>query len=398
MLILVLNVGSTSLKWQLIMFPGEKVLFKGKIENIGTATCHVSWQYVESPSEQRDCPNMDYAKAVEFVKSLLDPTKGLSDIACIAFKTVISDGYNGCEMLDKEVLAAMERFIFLAPAHNPPYITAIKFCQEIFPGIPLVGLFEPAFHTTIPECASVYALPKSWREKGVRPYGFHGASHRWASERAAELMELDEEESDFISLHLGGSSSGCAIRAGKSIDTTMGFTPQTGFFHAYRIGDFDVFGALYMMQVHGLSVDDVIRDLTENSGFLGLSEISEDLRVVIEAMQENNAQAKLAFDAFVRGIVKTVGAYYALLPNLKALIFTGGIGERSLILREAVCSQIEHLGITFDRSKNDAVEEGKEKFINGLYSPVKVICIPADEELIVAREAYKKLQELENAA
>lgn len=391
--ILVTNVGSTSLKYRLYSFPDEELKAVGRVERIGQGTGRAEWKHgTQEGAKEIEFPT--HKEAVEFVLKQLavNTLKDLSQLDCVAFKTVIAKNRVGCEFLDDEVLHAMEEYIFLAPAHNPPYINAIKMFRQLLPDTPLIGLFEPAFHLTMPEKAKVYPIPKEWREKyGIQRYGFHGASHRYVSERTPQLVEKNARDLKIISCHLGGSSSLAAIDGGKSIDTSMGFTPQTGVFQGTRIGDFDPFAVFYVMKEEGLPIDDMVRILTKESGLKGLSGISEDMRDLVKAMDEGNADAKLAFEAYCYGIKKTIGSLYAVLGGLDVLCFAGGIGERGSRVREEVCRGLEHLGIQLDLAKNKGCN-GSEENIATTDSSTAIWVIPTNEELIVGRAAYIKLR------
>ncbi len=393
MLILVTNVGSTSLKYRLYEFPGERTLASGRVERIGTGEGSASWEHGDNQG-QEERAFASHREAIELVLGKLQDgvIGGFSDLDCVAFKTVIAKGYVGCELLDSNVLKAMDDYVFLAPAHNPPYIRAIEMFRELLPETPLIGLFEPAFHLTMPDYARVYPLPKEWREKHrIQRYGFHGASHRYVSERLPQLMNTDKGKLNIITCHLGGSSSLCAIQGGKSIDTSMGFTPQTGIFHATRIGELDPFAALFLMREEGYSVDDMVLKLTKESGLLGLSGVSEDMRDIEAALDEGNPDAKLAFEAFCYGVKKIIGSYAAVLGRVDALVFAGGIGERGMRVRKGICQGLEGLGIRLDEEKNNACS-AIEMELTAEGSSVATWVVPTNEELIVARAAFEKLQ------
>lgn len=392
MRILVTNVGSTSLKYNLYDFPEEKSLASGRVERIGSGQGSAQWSNGDDKGSIEQAFNT-HREAIQFVLEKLQTSviQSLEEINCVSFKTVIAKGFNGCEILDETVLKAMEDYVFLAPAHNPPYINAIRLFEELLPNAQRIGLFEPAFHLTMPDYARTYPIPKEWRDNyGIQRYGFHGASHRYVTERSAELMNKDKSEINLISCHLGGSSSLCAVANGKSVDTSMGFTPQTGTFHATRIGDFDPFAVFYVMKEENLSIDDAIKTLTKESGMAGLSGVSEDMRDVEAAMDDGNDDARLAFDAFAYSIKKYIGAYYAVLGRLDVLAFAGGIGERGKRLRAAVCNGLQHLGVELDESKNEDCN-GDEMLISIDGKPVSVWVVPTNEEVIVARAAYEKL-------
>lgn len=393
MRILVANVGSSSFKYRLYQLPDEKLFAEGRIERIGGGQGAASWTHGEAGgSQEAEFPT--HREAVEFTLKQLsdDGVCAVEELDCVAFKTVVSKGYVGCELLEEPVLKAMEDFFFLAPAHNPPYVKAIRMFKELLPDTPLIGLFEPAFHLTMPDYARAYPIPKEWREAyAVERYGFHGASHRYVSQRVPQLLNQQSAETNVISCHLGGSSSMCAIQGGKSIDTTMGFTPQTGLFHGTRVGDFDGFAILYMMREAGLSIDDAVHQLTKESGLKGLSGVSDDMRDIESAMDEGNDEARLAFEAFCYAVKKYIGSYVAVLGRIDCIAFAGGIGERGARVREQCLSGLEHLGIHLDAVKNNQCN-GNEADISAVGSPASVWVVPTNEELIVARAAYEKLQ------
>ncbi|MDX9752456.1 MAG: acetate/propionate family kinase [bacterium] len=391
--ILVTNVGSTSLKYRLYRFPEETMLAVGRVERIGLSQGIAEWDHQGSKGKS-EAEFASHKEAVEFILQRLQETV-LPDIAqldCVAFKTVIAKNRCGCEILDDTVLQAMEDYNFLAPAHNPPYINAIRMFKALLPTTPLIGLFEPAFHLTMPEKARVYPIPKAWRETyAIQRYGFHGASHRYVSERTPQLMGREGKDLKIISCHLGGSSSMTAIAGGKSIDTSMGFSPQGGVFQGTRIGDFDPFAVFYVMKEENLTIDEIVPQLTKESGLAGLSGISADMRDIEAAMDAGNPDARLAFDAFCYGIQKYIGAFYAVMGGLDVLCFAGGIGERSPRVRETVCTGLEHLGICLDSDKNKDCA-GTEQSLSQSQSPVVIWVVPTNEELIVARAAYQKIQ------
>lgn len=393
MRILVTNVGSTSLKYRLFDFPAETVLASGRVERIGSPKGAAEWNHGVYTG-QIEQSFATHREAIELILSRLeqDGVQRIAELGCVAFKTVIAKGFVGCELLTTEVLQAMQDYVFLAPAHNPPYIKAIQLFRELLPETPLIGLFEPAFHLTIPDYAKVYPIPKRWREEHqIQRYGFHGASHRYVSERVPQLMNRGKNEVNVISCHLGGSSSLCAIQGGKSIDCSLGFTPQTGVFHGTRIGEMDPFAAFYVMQTEGLGLDEINRILTKESGLLGLSGVSEDMRDIESAMDQGNDDARLAFQAFAYQVKKYIGSYYAALGRLDALAFAGGIGERSPRMRSEICRGLQHLGIALDEDKNKECR-AKESLISAPGSPVQVWVAPTNEEVVVARAAFEKLQ------
>lgn len=368
--ILVANIGSTSFKFQLLETDSGAVLAKGRIERIG--------------QPGGDCP--DYATAISrCVADIAGPGKPLGslvELSGIGFKAVHGGPLSGAHLVDDRVLAAMEEFSFFAPAHNPPYIAAMRSFRQALPGMPLVALFETAFFDRMPEAATTYAVPYEWKQElGVRRYGFHGASHRAASERAQEV--LGRKQIRHISCHLGGSSSLAAIRSGVAIDTSFGMSPQSGLPHNNRTGDLDVFAALFVMKRLGLGVDEMAAALSARSGLAGISGTSGDMRDLEEGAARGNARCRLAIDVLVRSIRHYIGAFLVELGGLDVLTFSGGIGENSPEVRAQVCARLEGFGIVLDREKNDAARG--EARISAGSSPVAVLIVPADEERIVAR-------------
>ncbi|MBT5872814.1 MAG: acetate/propionate family kinase, partial [Candidatus Latescibacteria bacterium] len=339
----------------------------------------------------------DYSSAISYtIKLLKDREKGvvreLSDIDAVGFKPVHAMSVTGCKALTDDVLDAMHTAIPLAPAHNPPYLAAIQLFRELMPEIPLYGLFEPTFHETIPEFARVYGVPQEWESRyGIRRYGFHGASHRYIAERVPQLIGPDSDAEKIVSCHLGGSSSVCAIDGGKSVDTSMGLTPQSGLMQSNRIGDLDPFAVLSVMDQSALTTDEIRGILCSQSGLKGVSGLeSGDMRDLLEAEHGGHERASLAVKAFVYEIKKLIGAYAAAMGGLSAVAFTGGIGERSTLIRERVCTGLEFLGVEIDDDRNRSCEN--EGIISSHENPVAVAVIPAREEFVIAREVSSTLK------
>ena len=390
MKLLVCNAGSTSLKFKLFEMPKERVLAEGKVERVGTdrAIYHFS-----KPSgfrifrEHLSIPT--YTEGIQtFLNDLLDREHGeLSDLAeleRVGFKTVLSKGHYGIHELTPEVLQGMEDYMVVAPAHNRPYLEAIRQFQKLTPDAMLVGAFETAFHQTIPLERKIYGIPYEWYEKyGIERLGYHGASHSYVAET---LTELYGSTGKAISCHLGGSGSLCAIDDGRSVDTSFGISLQVGIIQSNRCGDIDPF-IVPFLQKEGMSLDEVLEGLTKRGGLLGISGVSNDLRDVEEAAHAGNKRAQLAIDVFCNGIVRYIGSYFAELGGLDHLVFTAGIGEHGATIREKVCRQLEHMGILIDPEKNRNCPAGNA-VISREDSPVKIHVIPANEELGVARKTY----------
>ena len=329
----------------------------------------------------------DHVEAVHHcLAQLTDAAHGClrdaSEVSAIAFKTVHGGRYSGVQRVTPDVLAAMEEMRGVAPAHNPPYIAAMRLLAEKLPQIPLVAAFETDFHATIPEYNRVYAIPYEWTESaGVRRWGFHGASHRYIAGRTAELLGRDDLR--VISCHLGGSSSLCAIKSGKSVATSMGMSPQSGLPQNNRVGDFDVFALPRIMEYTGKPLREVLSVLANQSGLLGMSGVSTDCRDIAEAAAAGNARARLALDVFIASVRHYLGAYLVEIGGADAIVFTGGIGENDAALRTAVCRDLAELGIVLDQGANEKARG--EMSIHAPPSRVQIWVMPTNEEIVVAR-------------
>lgn len=395
--ILIANVGTTSLKYKLFDFDAHppKVSAAGKIERIGMNDAIVTHE-AKGNKQSRVMPVPGYPDAVRLAIAALTegPDRvlgGLGELSGIGFKVVHAKGVTGAQLLDERVLQAMEDYLPVAPAHNAAYITAIRIFRELLPQTPLAGLFETSFHATLPDYAYTYGIPRDWEERhGIRRYGFHGASHRYISERAPAFLGRSPQGMRIISCHLGGSSSICAIRDGKSIDTTMGFSPQAGLENSTRHGDLDVFAVLYAMEKDNLTIAQTREILCKQGGLKGISGMSSDVRDLEKAAASGNDRARLALDVFAWQVKKTIGAYLAILGGAEALVFTGGIGENGRNLRAKACAGMESLGIRIDPVLNESVTG--EAVLSPEGSPVTVLMLPTDEEYIVARECAELLK------
>ena len=328
----------------------------------------------------------------------------------MGFKTVLGKDLSGCVEADDSVLAALDGFKEVAPAHNPAYAEGIRCFREKLPNVKRVALFETAFFQWVAPGASEYAIPKAWRELGIRRYGFHGASHKFVAERSAELLgnevvadrarrlyvdgpvQYDGPNLRVLSCHLGGSSSVVGIHNGVAIGSSMGFSPQSGLPQNNRVGDLDSMAIPYVSKMLGLSVEDAEHQLTKESGLLGLSGISNDVRDISEKAQDGNANAKLALDVLVDSIRHWAGSFFFKMGSAEAIVFTAGIGENRTDLRAAVCAGLEDLGVQIDPSANESIIRGKEGIISTPESRIQVLVIPANEELVIAREVYRFMQ------
>ncbi len=390
MKILVANLGSTSFKYRLFDMADERVLARGGVERIGSpeSKCFVE---VASQREETTLTAKDHAVAVRLCLQQLTDKKCLlspKELAAIGFKAVHAQGMTGVQRVDEKVLAAMEAYNDVAPAHNPPYVTAMRLLAKELPEIPLVAAFETGFHATIAPAERLYAIPMEWIEKyGVKRWGFHGASHRYIGERTTKL--LGKPDAKVISCHLGGSSSLCAIQGGKSRANSLGMSPQTGVPHNNRVGDFDVFALPALMRGTGKTLVQILDDLANRAGLLGLSGFN-DLRDIETAAAKCDATAQRALEVFVASVRHYLGAYLLLLNGADAIVFTGGIGENSVAMRVAICANLDWFGITLNQQKNAAATG--EMRIDGVDSRVQLWIMPTNEELIVARQSRDLLR------
>jgi acetate kinase len=390
MKILVANLGSTSFKYRLFDMADERVLARGGVERIGSAE---SKCFVEAGGmrEELTLQAKDHAVAVRLCLQQLTDKKCLQspkELAAIGFKAVHAQGMTGVQRVDDKVLAAMEAYNDVAPAHNPPYVTAMRLLATELPEIPLVAAFETGFHETIAPAEKLYAIPMDWIEKhGIKRWGFHGASHRYIGERTAKL--LGKPDAKVISCHLGGSSSLCAIEGGKSRANSLGMSPQSGLPHNNRVGDFDVFALPALLRGTGKTIGQILDELANRAGLLGLSGFN-DLRDIEAAAAKGDACAQRALDVFVAAVRHYLGAYLLLLNGADAIVFTGGIGENSVAMRAAICANLDWLGIALDPQKN-AVAKGETR-IDAANSRVQLWIMPTNEELIVARQSRDLLK------
>lgn len=390
MKLLVCNAGSTSLKFKLFDMPAETVLAEGKVERVGTDTAIYHFSKPDGFRIFREGLSIPtYTEGIQlFLDCLLDTENGvltdLQELERVGFKTVLSKDHYGIHELTPEVLKGMEDYMVVAPAHNKPYLEAIRQFQQLTPNAMLVGAFETAFHQTIPRERKIYGIPWEWTETyGIERRGYHGASHSYVSETLTQMYGSTKKA---ISCHLGGSGSLCAIDDGKSVDTSFGLSLQVGLIQSNRCGDLDPF-VIPFLQKEGLSLDEVLEGLNKRGGLLGISGVSNDLRDVEAAAEAGNERARLAIDIFCNGIIRHIGAYYAELGGLDHLVFTGGIGEHGAKIRAQVCEQLRHMGVWLDPGKNTACC-GNNTVISADDSPVTVHVIPANEELGVARKTY----------
>ncbi|MSR58860.1 MAG: acetate/propionate family kinase [Planctomycetaceae bacterium] len=392
MKILVANLGSTSFKYRLFDLPAETQLARGGIDRIGQAAsaCFVE---IGSTRHESTQPVPDHAAAVGLcLEQLMHPQygclKSAQEVAAIGFKAVFAGKLSGVCIVDEPLLAKMEELFDIAPAHNPMYARAMRQLQKAFPEIPLVAALETAFHETIPDAQRCYAVPYEWKDQyEVCRWGYHGASHRYLATRMAQL--LGRSDLRLVTCHLGGSNSLCAIKDGKSLANSLGMSPQSGLPHNNRVGDFDPFALPVLMRATGKSLDQLLQDLSSKSGLLGLSGLSQDVRDLEQAAAGGHARARLALDAFITSIRQYLGAYLTIVNGADAIVFSGGIGENSRLVREGVCRNLEWAGIELDAALNQQVEG--ETRISTPGSNVQIWVVPTNEEIVVARQAAEAI-------
>ena len=394
MKVLVANLGSTSFKYRLLDMESETQLARGGIDRIGggdtPSKVVVEIGDYKAESEQ---PVANHAEAVRLcLAQLTDAENGClsapSEVAAIGFKAVHGGRYSGVQRINDDVLAEMERMNPIAPAHNPPYIAAMRQLYQQLPEIPLVAAFETGFHQTIPDRHQYYAVPLDWAEKMlIKKWGFHGASHRYIATRTAELTGRDDLR--IISCHLGGSSSISAIRDGKSVANSFGLSPQTGLPHNNRIGELDPFALPFIMRETGKSVDEVLAMLASEAGLAGVSGTSGDMRDVKAAIEAGSREAEIALEIFATSVRNYLGSYMVEMAGVDVIVFTGGIGEHNPDFREMVCANLETFGIELDQEANTAAQG--EALISSPTSRVEIRVIPTNEELIVARQTKELL-------
>ncbi len=389
--VLVINCGSSSLKYQLINMNDESVLAKGLAERIGIEGSVVKHQAEGKEKVVIEEPMKSHKEAINIVlKSLVDPVygavKSLEEIDAVGHRVVHGgEKFAGSVKITDEVINAMKECIDLAPLHNPPNIIGIEACKELLPNVPMVGTFDTAYHQTMPEVSYIYPLPyELYKELGIRRYGFHGTSHRYVAERAAALTGKDLKELRIITCHLGNGASVTAIKDGKSLDTSMGLTPLEGLVMGTRCGDIDPAITTFLMNKKNMSAAEVDNLMNKKSGVLGISGVSSDFRDIEEAAEKGNKRAQLALDKFDYTVKKYIGSYAAAMGGVDVVVFTAGLGENSKDNRKKICSDLEFLGIAIDDEKNNT--RGKEALISKDNGSVKVFVIPTNEELMIARD------------
>lgn len=398
MKVLVLNCGSSSIKYQFMDTTAQIALAKGMVERIGMSSAVLTHQPHDKEKIKIVGEILDHTIAIEYVIAvLLSPNHGVikdkKEIDAVGHRVVHGgETFSGSVLITDQVMNALKDNIELAPLHNPPNIKGIQAAKSHLPKTPQIGVFDTSFHIKMPPRAYLYGIPyELYKKYKIRRYGFHGTSHRYVSERAAKILGKPIEELKIITAHLGNGCSMAAVHGGRSVDTTMGFTPLEGLIMGTRSGDIDPSVILYIMAKEGLSLSEANTLLNKHSGLIGISGESSDMREIEEAIGEGNKKAKYAFDVFTYRIKKYVGAYAAAMGGLDALVFTGGIGENSVMVRNDVCLNMEFLGIHLDETANQNTKG--ECVISASDSKVSVLKIPTNEELVIALDTEKIVSE-----
>ena len=396
MKVLVLNSGSSSLKYQVIDMETEEMLVKGYFERIGQPNSFLTHK-VKGVKHKFEHQAQNHEQAIKFVLSRLTNDhygviKDLNELAGIGHRVVHGgEKFSDAVIIDDNVIEEIKRCSELAPLHNPAAILGMEACRKVVPNVKMVAVFDTAFHQTMPEKAFLYGLPyELYKENHIRKYGFHGTSHKYVSQRAAEILGEDIKGLKLVTCHLGNGSSVAAVNGGISVDTSMGFTPLEGLLMGTRCGDIDPAIIPYLMDVKGYSYEEVNNIMNKKSGVLGLSGVSSDFRDIEDAAAQGNDRAKLALDVFHYRVKKYIGYFMATMNGVDAIVFTAGLGENGAETREEIISDMEWFGIKLDKEKNKV--RGQERIISTDDSKVKIIIIPTNEELMIARDTLTLLK------
>lgn len=392
--VLVINCGSSSLKFQLIDSEKEHVLAKGLCERIGIDKSSITYQSDKCEKMTKEVDMPTHNEAINAVISALTDEKtgvinDMSEVKAVGHRVVHGGEYfSSSAIVDEDVLEKIEKCNYLAPLHNPANVIGIKACMKIMKDTPNVVVFDTAFHQTMPEEAYLYGIPREYYEKHkIRRYGFHGTSHSYVSKRVAQIMNKPVEELKTIVCHLGNGASICAVDGGKSVDTSMGLTPLAGVMMGTRSGDIDPGILEVLAKMENKDVSEITNILNKKSGVAGLSQVSSDFRDITKAIEEGNAVAKSALDAYIRTVVRFVGAYVAVMNGVDTIVFTAGVGENNSAVRAGVVKHLKYLGVELDEEANKI--RGEEKIISTADSKVKVYVVPTNEELAIARETVE---------
>ena len=393
MKVLVINCGSSSLKYQVLDMTNEELICKGLVERIGMEGSVISHTKTGMDKFVLEAPMKDHKDAIGHVIDALKDeehgvVKDMNEIGAVGHRVVhAGEKFAHSVLITDDVIKALEECVELAPLHNPPNLLGIAACQELMPDTPMVGVFDTAFHQTMPPQSYIYAIPYEYYEKyGIRRYGFHGTSHKYVSERAAEMLNVNIEDLKIITCHLGNGASVSAIKRGKCIDTSMGFTPLEGLVMGTRSGDIDPAIVTYIREKENLEQGVANEILNKKSGMLGISGVSSDFRDIEAAAEEGNERAMLALKVFAQRVKFYIGGYIAEMNGVDAIVFTAGVGENDMGMRDIICNEMGNLGIKLDLVKNKV--RGKEMVISAEDSKVKVLLIPTNEELMIARDTY----------
>jgi len=394
MKVLVINCGSSSLKYQVLDMENEHLLAKGLVERIGIRGSLLTHEKTGQDKFKLEVPMKDHKEAIGHVLDVLVAVghgvlDSMDDIAAVGHRVVhAGEKYASSVLITEDVIAALEECVELAPLHNPPNLLGIAACKDLMPNIPMVGVFDTAFHQTMEPSAYIYAIPYEYYEKyGVRRYGFHGTSHKYVSQRAAEMMGRDPNNFRSISCHLGNGASISAIKNGVCINTSMGFTPLEGLVMGTRSGDIDPAIISFLAEKEKVSVDAINTVLNKQSGVLGISGVSSDFRDIETAAAEGNYRANLAIEVFAHRVKHYIGSYFAELNGADAIIFTAGVGENDIDMRALICKDLENLGIELSPEANNV--RGKETDLSTPNSKVRILLVPTNEELVIARDTHE---------
>lgn len=401
MIVLVINCGSSSIKYQILDMTNEKLMAKGLVERVGSEGSCITHEKIGMDKVKKVVPMKDHSEGIKYVmEALLDPKTGvlksLDEIDAVGHRVVhAGEKYSSSVLIDDTVIKALEECSELAPLHNPANLSGIEACEKLMPGVPNVGVFDTAFHQTMTPDAYLYAIPYEYYEKyGIRKYGFHGTSHMFMAAEAADMMNVDVNDLKLITCHLGNGASVTAIKHGRSMDTSMGFTPLEGLVMGTRCGDLDPSIVSLIAEKDHISEERVTEILNKESGVLGISGISSDFRDLEAAMKEGNRRAELALKIFARKVRFYIGAYIAEMNGVDAIVFTGGIGENDSYMRSLICNNMGNLGIKLDPAKNDMRSD--KMMLSTDDSKVKVMVIAANEELVIARDTYEIVKKQAN--
>ena len=393
MKVLVINCGSSSLKYQVLDMTNEALLCKGLVERIGMEGSVITHEKIGMDKVKNVVPMNDHKDAIEQVLAAVQNAehgvvKSMDEIGAVGHRVVHAGEKFACSVkITEEVIKALEECVELAPLHNPPNLLGIEACKQLMPETPMVGVFDTAFHQTMPAESYIYAIPYEYYQKhGIRRYGFHGTSHKYVAERASYMLNTSLDDLKLITCHLGNGASVSAIKRGKCIDTSMGFTPLEGLVMGTRSGDIDPAIVTFIREKENLPQGVANEILNKKSGVLGISGVSSDFRDLEEAVAEGNERAALALKVFAHKVRFYIGAYIAEMNGVDAIIFTAGVGENDITMREVICHNLGNLGIKLDPLKNKV--RGKETIISTDDSKVKILLIPTNEELMIARDTY----------